>query len=54
MKTVQGYIQTNKIGSECQFEFDVEDDATEEEIEEMAKDAAFQHIEWSYTVEDQA
>lgn len=53
MKTVTGYIATNKVGSQCEFEIEVEDDATDEEIEDMAKDAAFNCIEWSYEVKEQ-
>lgn len=51
MKTITGYIATNKVGSSCEFEFEVEDDVTPEQIEEMAKDAAFNCIEWSYQVD---
>ncbi len=49
MRKFVGSIETNKVGSRCEFEFEVEDDATEEEIEEEAKDAAFACIEWGYT-----
>ena len=48
MRYYEGSIMTNIIGSECDFEFEVEDDATEEEIEEAARDAAFNFIDWSY------
>ena len=48
MKKYTGYIETNKVGSTCNFEFEVEDDATEEAIEEIAKETAFNLIEWSY------
>lgn len=50
MKQIKGYIKTNKVGSTCEFEFEIEDDATPEEIEEWAKEAAFENIEWSYTI----
>ncbi len=52
MKTVRGYIATSKFGSDCEFEFEVDDDTSEEEIEQLAKEAAFDRIEWNYSVED--
>ncbi|WP_169126103.1 DUF7167 family protein [Aromatoleum evansii] len=48
MRTFKGVIRTDIDGSDCEFEFEVADDATEEEIEVEARDAAFNHIEWSY------
>lgn len=48
MKKYTGYIETDKVGSTCNFEFEVENDATEEEIEEIAREEAFSLIEWSY------
>ncbi len=52
MKLVKGSIRTDKVGSACEFEFEVEDDATAEEIEEMARDMAFNHVEWNYKVQE--
>jgi len=52
MKKFKGTIRTNKQGSDCQFEFEVEDDATEEEIDAEAREVAFENIEWSYEPED--
>lgn len=48
MRKFKGRIMTNIIGSEVDFEFEVDDDATEEEIEEEAKEAAFNYIDWGY------
>jgi hypothetical protein len=48
MKSFTGCVSTNKVGSECEFEFEVEDDATEEEIEAAAREAMFDHIEWNF------
>lgn len=48
MKKYKGIISTNVNGSECEFEFEVPDNATEEEVEEEAKDAAFNWINWEY------
>lgn len=51
MKQIKGSISTDKVGSRCEFEFEMDDDATAEEIEEAARDAAFEMIEWGYTVD---
>lgn len=42
------WIHTNKVGSECTDEIEIEDDATEKEVEEAAKDAAFNHLDWGF------
>jgi hypothetical protein len=58
-----GVIRTDKQGSDCEFEFEVEDDATAEQIDAEAQEAAsaliechyeareadFGRIEWHYT-----
>lgn len=55
---VTGSIQTNRVGSECKFDFSMMVPAhlTGEEleayVEEEAKDSAFDLIEWNYKVED--
>ena len=46
-----GSVSTNKVGSEDQFEFEVADDATEEQIEEAGREAMLERIEWFYTEE---
>lgn len=51
MKTIKGYVKTCKVGSDCEFEIEVEDDATAEEIEELARDSMFENIEWGYTID---
>lgn len=43
-----GYIQTDKEGSSCEFEFEVSASASTEEIDKEAHEAAFNHVEWSY------
>jgi|GEM_PF-841257 len=48
MRVFKGKISTDKIGSTCEFEFEVEDAATEEEIEQAAREAAFEHVEWNF------
>ena len=44
----KGHIQTDIVGSTCKFEFEVEDDATEEQIEEIAREHAFDRVNWGY------
>ena len=51
MKKFTGVIRTNKVGSDCHFEFEAEDDATEEEIDEIAREFAFESIDWHYEQE---
>ena len=48
MKIFEGSICTDKVGSDCFFSFEVPDDATEEETEELAREAAFEFIDWEY------
>lgn len=49
MRTFKGIIKTNVQGSAVEFEFEVEDNATQEQIEEEAQQAAFDCIEWNYS-----
>lgn len=48
MRKFTGYVQTNKVGSKTPFEFEVEDDCTDAQIEEIANETMVQHIEWNY------
>lgn len=50
MKTVTVHVSTNKVGSKCSDEIEVEDDATDDEIEEAAKEVMFNMIEWNYDI----
>ncbi|MBC3871494.1 hypothetical protein [Undibacterium oligocarboniphilum] len=43
-----GHIKTDIEGSTCEFEFEVSATASEEEIDKEAREAAFNHVEWSY------
>ena len=44
----KGKIKTDVVGSECEFEFEVEAGATDEDIEKIAKDMAFDCVDWWY------
>lgn len=51
MRIVKGYVKTSKIGSNKEFEFGIDDHETDQQIEEMARDAMFECIDWSFKVE---
>ena len=48
MRRFVGSIKTDIDGSDCEFTFEVEDNATVEEIEEAGKETAFGYIVWHY------
>lgn len=48
MKKYHGYVGTRKIGSDCHFEFEVEDNATEKEIQEIAIECMWDELEFNY------
>lgn len=52
MRTVSGYVRTGLVGSRVKFSFDVPNDTTDEEIEEMATEAMYDNIDWNYEVSD--
>ncbi len=49
MRKFSGHISLSLQGCKIKFTFEMPDDATDEEIEEAAKDAAFNFLDWSYT-----
>lgn len=48
MKKFKGYVQTNIVGSRCEFEFELEDDCTQNDIEQAAHEAAMQEVDYNY------
>ena len=48
MKTIKIWIKTDKVGSICEDSFEVDDDCSPEEIEEFAREQAFQMMEWGF------
>jgi len=48
MKAIYWYLHTGFAGCTHEGEIEVPDDATTDEIEQMAKDAAFNHITWGW------
>ena len=55
---VRGSIYTNKVGSECEFEFetevdsDLEGEELDNAVEEVAQEAAFELMGWYFTVSE--
>lgn len=47
-RTVRVWIETNKAGSRCDLEFEVDDDATADDISEMAMDLRWNLAEWGW------
>lgn len=45
MKKIRVYVATNKVGSESYDEFEIEDDATEEEIDKEVEDYIWNMID---------
>lgn len=46
MRRIKAYLETGFAGCEIEEEFEVEDNATEKEIEEQAREAIFDRINW--------
>ncbi len=47
-------VQTNRVGSADTSEFEVEPDATNDEIEAMAREAMFEMLDWWFTVDGES
>lgn len=45
MRRIEGYVKTRIYGSTCYFDLEVEDDATEKEIEDEVMEAMWDEIE---------
>ena len=52
MKKVKWWLETGFVGGIHEGEFEVEDCTTDEEIAEIAKEEAFDRLDWGYEVED--
>lgn len=52
-KKLKLYVSTGKAGSEVEDVIEIEDNTTEEEIEEIAKDWLFNTIDWGYLEDDE-
>lgn len=48
MKTIEVVVSNGKVGGTVRTEFEIEDEATEEEIETAAHEAMHDLVEWSW------
>lgn len=51
MRIVKWHIFNGVVGSDRSGEFEIGDDDTDDMIEELAREAAFNEVDWSYVVE---
>jgi hypothetical protein len=55
---IEGYVSTGRVGSKVTFNLELEDldlaeltpEEREQAIEDFAREAMLEHIEWNYTV----
>ena len=48
------HVCTDKVGSDCETEIEVEDDCSDGEIDEISREAMFGMIEWGWKREGEA
>ena len=53
MKTIKVHVSTNRVGSGDYKEFEVYDEVSLEEIEELAREEMFDMIEWHWEYIDE-
>ena len=53
MKKIKGYVHLSGLLEEQQFSFDVSDDATDFEIENIAREIVLDTIHWGWWEEDE-
>jgi len=51
-RTVTVWVTSNLVGCKHSTDFEVDEDATDEEIEEMAMDTKAQLMDWGYDVKE--
>ena len=54
MRKIKWRLETGFAGCVHEGEFDVDDNSTDEEIEELARDEAFSCIDWGWREETEA
>lgn len=52
MKTIEWHIETSTNGCDWDGEVEVEDDATEEEIDGIVREEVFNIVSWSWAVKE--
>lgn len=45
---IRVYVSTNYVGSECSDELEVDDDCTDDDLDDIARDWMFEQIEWGW------
>lgn len=50
MKTIEIHVSIGLVGCRRTTTIEVEDDATDDEIEEVARESMFELVEWSWRV----
>ena len=48
MRKIKAYLETGFVVCRFEEEFEVEDDATQQQIEEEAREAIFNSIDWGW------
>lgn len=48
MRKIKAYLDTGFAGCRIEEEFEIENDATQEQIEEEAREAVFNSIDWGW------
>ena len=45
---IECFVETDNDGSRCEFDIEVDDGLTDEEISQIAQEAAFEHVTWGW------
>jgi hypothetical protein len=53
MKKIRVYVSTGLVGSKRSMDIEVPDDADADTIEDMARDAMFEMIDWGWNPTDE-
>lgn len=48
MRKIKAYLETGFAGCRIEEEFEVEDDATDAQVEEQAREAIFDRVDWGW------
>lgn len=48
MRKIRAWIRTSKVGSKCEDVIEVPEGISDNDLEELARDVAFNYMEWGY------
>lgn len=48
MRKFKGHISMSLVGCRLPFEFEVDDETTDEEVEQIAREVALELIDWNF------